>query len=123
MVRIGRVLMINREDAIGRPPVTDEAVAAGVRDPVLPAPGGGTPTIVGQVWLDRARITATGGPLRGPAARTAVPLAAILMPAGSFPSSAGRGRTEPNALVGLVYLGAASLGLGVVALGIGLVTA
>lgn len=52
-------------------------------------------------------------------ARSGVPLAAILMPAGFFFSSAGAGRTEPNRFVWLVYAGAISLTLGVVTLGIG----
>ena len=52
-------------------------------------------------------------------ARSGVPLAAILMPAGFFLSSAGAGRTEPNRLIWLVHAGAVSLALGVVTLGIG----
>jgi hypothetical protein len=56
-------------------------------------------------------------------ARTAIPLAAILMPAGYFLSSAGAGRTEPNRLIYLLYAGAVSLALGVVSLGLALLTA
>jgi hypothetical protein len=52
-------------------------------------------------------------------ARSGVPLAAILMPAGFFFSSAGAGRTEPNGFIWLVYAGGISLALGVVTLGIG----
>lgn len=52
-----------------------------------------------------------------------VPIAAILMPAGFFLSAAGRGRTRPNRLVVLVWLGAASLTAGVLAAGVGLLTA
>lgn len=55
-------------------------------------------------------------------ARSGVPLAAILMPAGFFFASAGAGRTEPNRFVWLVYAGAASLAIGVVTLGIGVLT-
>jgi hypothetical protein len=55
-------------------------------------------------------------------ARTAIPLAAILMPAGFFLSSAGAGRTEPSRLIYLLYAGALSLALGVVSLGIALLT-
>jgi hypothetical protein len=53
-------------------------------------------------------------------ARSGVPLAAILMSAGFFLSSAGTARTRPNALIWLVYAGAVSLAAGVIALGIGL---
>ena len=55
--------------------------------------------------------------------RSAIPLAAILMPAGFFFSSAGRGATEPNRWIVLLFAGAASLALGVVGLGLGLLTA
>jgi len=47
-------------------------------------------------------------------------MAAILMSAGFFLSSTGQGRTQPNALIWLVYAGAVSLTAGVVTLGIGL---
>jgi hypothetical protein len=57
-------------------------------------------------------------------AHDAVPLAAILMSAGFFVSSAGKGDIQqPNKLIGLVWLGALSLGAGVLTLGIGLLTA
>jgi hypothetical protein len=56
-------------------------------------------------------------------AHGAVPLAAILMSAGFFVSSAGSGIQQPNKLIGLVWLGALSLAAGVVTLGIGLLAA
>ena len=56
----------------------------------------------------------------GYVARLAIPLAAILMSAGFFLSSAGEGRTEPNSLFAVLWLGAASLTVGVVSLGIAL---
>ena len=56
-------------------------------------------------------------------ARSGIPLAAILMPAGFFFSSMGEGRTSPNRFVWLVWLGAASLAAGALTLGIGLLTA
>jgi hypothetical protein len=56
-------------------------------------------------------------------ARTGVPVAAILMPAGFFFSSMGRGRTQPNGLVALIFAGAVMLALGLASLGIGLLTA
>ena len=57
------------------------------------------------------------------AARSAIPLAAILMPAGFFFSAMGQGRTRPNRFLVLVYLGALSLGVGAVTLGVSLLTA
>ena len=69
-----------------------------------------------------ADATALDGPAAS-LARSGIPLAAILMAAGFFLSSAGRGATRPNALVVLVYLGAASLGVGAVVLGWGLLAA
>ena len=49
-----------------------------------------------------------------------VAAAALLMPAGFFFSSMGRGRTAPNKLVWLVFVGAALLALSLASLGIGL---
>jgi hypothetical protein len=66
-------------------------------------------TALGQPWASLAR--------------SGIPAAAILMPAGFFLSSAGTDRTRPNALIALVYVGAAVLGAGAVALGIGLLVA
>ena len=56
-------------------------------------------------------------------ARTGVPIAAILMPAGFFAASMGRGRTGPNRLVALIYAGAVMLAFGLGSLGVGLLTA
>ncbi len=53
-------------------------------------------------------------------AREGVPVAAILIPAGFFLSSAGKGATSPNRLIVLLYAGIVSLGAGVVSLGVGL---
>lgn len=58
--------------------------------------------------------------LQGVAARNGIWLSAILVPAGFFFSSAGRDVNQPNGLSVLVYAGMASLGLGVVCLGLGL---
>ena len=74
--------------------------------------------LICQIFADAAAVE---GPLAS-VARSGVPLAAILIPAGYFFSSAGRGVTEPNRFIVLIYLGAVSLALGVVALGIGLLT-
>jgi hypothetical protein len=56
-------------------------------------------------------------------ARDGIPLAAILMPAGFFLSSVGAGRTQPSRWIWSLYVGTASLAIGVVALGIGLLVA
>jgi hypothetical protein len=53
-------------------------------------------------------------------ARLGVPLAAILIPLGFFLSMTSPAPTEPNTLVGLIYLGAAALAASVLTLGIGL---
>lgn len=55
-------------------------------------------------------------------ARSGIPLAAILMPAGFFLSSMGSDVHEPNRWIVLVWLGAASLAAGAATLGIGLLT-
>lgn len=52
-------------------------------------------------------------------ARSGVPLAAILMPAGFFLSVTGRDPQKPNRLSVLIGLGAASLTAGLLAAGIG----
>jgi hypothetical protein len=57
------------------------------------------------------------------AGRSAIPLAAIMMPAGFFFSAMGDGRTQPNRFQLLIYIGAVSLGIGVVTLGVNLLTA
>ena len=74
--------------------------------------------LICQLFADAAALE---GPLAS-VARSGVPLAAILIPAGYFFSSTGRGVTEPNRLIVLIYAGAISLALGVVALGIGLIS-
>lgn len=72
--------------------------------------------LVVQLYADAAAATGVLGAL----ARSAVPLAAIMMPAGFFFSSMGAGRTEPNRLIWLVYAGAVALAAGVTSLGISL---
>ncbi len=56
-------------------------------------------------------------------ARSGVPAAAILMPAGFFAASMGKGRTKPNKFVALILAGAVVLALGLGSLGVGLLTA
>ena len=55
--------------------------------------------------------------------RLAIPVAAILMSGGFFASSAGKDRTQPNQFLWILWAGAASLAIGVLTLGIGLITA
>jgi hypothetical protein len=69
--------------------------------------------LIGTVLADAARVSGALGHLT----RSAIPAAAILMSAGFFLSSAGAGRTEPNNLVVLLWLGAAALAIGAVSLG------
>jgi hypothetical protein len=75
--------------------------------------------LLGQLLADAAVLDGVDDFL----ARTGIWAAAVLFPAGFFLSSAGRGRTEPNRLIVLLYAGVACLTVGVVALGIGLLMA
>jgi hypothetical protein len=76
-------------------------------------------SLVSVIYVDAAHLTGLWAVL----ARDLIPLAAILMPAGYFLSAAGRGVTKPNRFIILLYIGAASLAIGVLPLGIGLLTA
>ncbi len=77
---------------------------------------------LGLVTLILADAAALDGVL-GWLARVGTPAAAALISAGFFFSSMGRGEvTRPNKLIWLVWLGALSLGVGVVTLGLGLLT-
>ena len=67
--------------------------------------------------------SATLGGLWNWLARSGVAAAALLMPAGFFFSSMGRGRETPNALIAMVFAGALVLALGLASLGVGLLTA
>ena len=75
-------------------------------------------SLVALLYVDLAPISG----VLAAVGRVAVPLAAILMPAGFFFSSMGEGRTEPNRFVWLLFAGAVSLGLGASALGVGMLT-
>ena len=72
--------------------------------------------LVCQIFTDAADLSG----LQETLARSGVASAAILMPAGFFLSSRGRGRTEPDRFILLVWIGAAVLAAGVVSLGLGL---
>jgi hypothetical protein len=56
-------------------------------------------------------------------ARIAVPLAAILIPAGFFFSMLPPTATQPGGAVALIYVGAVALAVGVLVLGFGLIRA
>jgi hypothetical protein len=68
------------------------------------------------VLTDAARVSG----LQETLARGGVAFAAILMPAGFFFSSIGKGRTQPNRWIVLLWVGATVLAAGVVSLGVGL---
>ncbi len=78
-----------------------------------------TLSLVTLVLADAAGLTGVLGWL----ARLGMPLAAGLISAGFFFSSMGREATRPNRLIWLVWLGAVSLAVGVVTLGVGLLVA
>jgi hypothetical protein len=78
--------------------------------------------LFGLVAQFLADATALDG-ISATVARSAIPLAAILMPAGFFLSSAGAGRTQPNGLIVLNYAAIVALGIGAITLAIGLLTA
>lgn len=77
-------------------------------------------SLVGLLYAEAGGLDSAGV---GLLARSGVPVAAILMPAGFFFSSLGHGTTTPNRWILLVYLGAISLAAGLVALGVGLLAA
>jgi hypothetical protein len=74
--------------------------------------------LVSQILVSAARVTGVLGALTN-----GIWAAAILMSAGFFLSAAGKNVTQPNRFIWVLYLGAASLAVGVVSLGIGLLTA
>ncbi len=76
-------------------------------------------SLVAQLYIDAAQPAG----LLEALARNGITLAAILIPAGFFLSSAGRDRTEPNRWIWLVYGGGVVLAIGVLALGVSLLTA
>jgi hypothetical protein len=74
--------------------------------------------LVCQLFVDAIDLTGFGAIV----ARSGVAAAAVLMSAGFFLSSAGRGRSQPNGLIAIVYVGAASLAAGTLTLGWALVS-
>lgn len=74
--------------------------------------------LVCQLYVDAIDLDGIASML----ARSGVALAAILMSAGFFLSSAGKERSEPSGMIALVYFGAASLAASTLTLGYALVT-
>jgi hypothetical protein len=75
--------------------------------------------LVGLLYVDQADLSDGARNL----VRTSMALAPILMPLGFFLSIASPRATRPNRLIGLVYAGAASLAIGAVTLGVGVLRA
>jgi hypothetical protein len=76
-------------------------------------------SLIGVVLADASGLDG----LWGWVARSAIPLAAILMSGGFFAAMAGKGRTSPNKAIVILFAGAASLAVGTLTLGIGLLAA
>jgi hypothetical protein len=72
--------------------------------------------LIGLVLADLTQLTG----LLSVLARNGIWAAAILMPAGFFLSAAGRGVTQPNRFIVLLYAGMLALALRVVSLGVAL---
>lgn len=79
----------------------------------------GTLIILGLLCLLFTEATDLSGFLQW-LSRTGVLIAAILMPAGFFLSAIGQGRTTPNRLIGMLWIGAVFLVAGLGTCGIGL---
>lgn len=76
-------------------------------------------SLVGLLYVDQTGLTGfwlwVG--------RLGIPVAAVLMSGGFFASSAGKDRTTPNQFLWVLWVGALSLAVGVLTLGIGLIVA
>jgi hypothetical protein len=75
--------------------------------------------LIAQVFVDATELEGLGEWV----ARSGIPLAALLVPAGFFLSVARRGATEPSRLFLLLPAGVVMLAVGSLTLGIGLLTA
>lgn len=72
--------------------------------------------LVGLLYADAARLSGMTGTI----GRYGIPVGAVLMSGGFFLSSAGEGRTSPNGLIVLLWIGALSLAAGLITLAFGL---
>jgi hypothetical protein len=75
--------------------------------------------LVSQILISATYVSG----LLGAFASNGIWAAAILMSGGFFLSATGRDVTRPNGFIVVLYLGAASLAVGVISLGLGLITA
>jgi len=75
--------------------------------------------LVGLILVDATGLTG----ILAWVGRLGILLAAILMSGGFFASSAGKGATQPNNAIWLIWIGALSLAAGALSLGIGLLAA
>lgn len=75
--------------------------------------------LIGLLYVDNADLSDGAKDL----VRWTLPAAPILMPTGFFLSIVSPRATKPNGLIYLVYLGALSLAVGTVTLGVGLLRA
>lgn len=73
--------------------------------------------LVGLLYADAARLAGASGFL----GRYGIAAAAVLMSAGFFLSSTGEGRTSPNGLVMLLWIGAVTLAVSLVTLAVQLI--
>lgn len=76
-------------------------------------------SLVVLLYADAASLTGATGWM----ARSLVPASALLIPGGFFFSSLGRDVTAPNRLIVLIWIGAVTLAAGLIAAGVGLLTA
>jgi hypothetical protein len=76
-------------------------------------------SLVALLYADAIGLRGAAGIL----GRLGIPVAALLMSAGFFLSSMGEGRTEPNGLIAVIYLGGLSLAVGLITLGVALLRA
>lgn len=74
--------------------------------------------LICQILADASDLTGFFGWV----ARLGAPLAAILMSGGFFAASAGKGVTQPNRAIVVLWIGAVCLAAGTLSLGIGLLT-
>lgn len=74
-------------------------------------------SLVALLYVDKASLSDRAKQV----ARSAIPIAAILMPLGFFLSVLTPDATSPSAFIYLTYLGGVSLVIGVLLLGVGLI--